>query len=108
LLALSMAVSGLVLGTWLRERSRQPRIPALVALVVGLAVITFLGLLPTVGPIVNVVALAYGAGALMMLPRSNQSARTPPAAAAPLDSTAQAEPVPITSAGETPVAVAGP
>jgi len=106
LLAFSMALSGLVLGTWMRERIHQPRIPALVAFVVGLALITFLGLLPTVGPLVNVVALAYGAGALMMLPRSDQSARTPPAAAAPIDSTAQAEPAPITSAAEPLVPVA--
>src|SRR5436305_5999205 len=54
LLAVSMALSGLVLGAWLLERVRAPRIPLVASFATGLLVVTVLGLLPTVGPLVNV------------------------------------------------------
>jgi hypothetical protein len=72
LLAISLAVAGLVLGVSLVQRIREPHIPWLVALAAGLLVLTVLGLLPSVGALVNVVAVVYGMGALLLLPRQRQ------------------------------------
>jgi hypothetical protein len=72
-LEISMAFAGLVLGAWLVERIHEPRVPPMAGLAVGVAALTVFGLLPYVGSIVNVVALLFGVGALMLAPRACQS-----------------------------------
>jgi hypothetical protein len=77
LLAVSMATSGLVLGAWLVQWIRGTRVPAVAAFGAGLLVLTLLGLLPTIGALVNVLAFAYGAGALMLLARGSGTRAAP-------------------------------
>ena len=76
LLAGSVAMSGLVLGAWILERLHQQRIPAVAGFGLGLLLLTLLGLIPVIGVLVNVVAVIYGAGALLLLPRTRESERT--------------------------------
>jgi hypothetical protein len=101
MIAVSLSVSGLVLGAWFLDRV-DGRVPTPVGLAAGLIVLTILGLLPVIGSVVNVLGLVYGAGALVLLPRARASAAAAaaapvPTSAAPLGSSAPpatAEPAP--------------
>ena len=79
--AVSLAMTGLIMGAWLLQAPRGRGIPKLAGLGVGLLLLSALGVLPTIGSLVNVVAAVYGAGAVAMLPRVNRSvvSPTPPA-----------------------------
>ena len=44
--------------------------PILAAFVVAMIVLTFLSLLPYIGPIVNILAVIFGLGTLVLAPRS--------------------------------------
>jgi len=79
LLLLSMSVSGLAFGSWLSRRVSRPGVPILAAFVVAMIVLTFLSLLPYIGPIVNILAVIFGLGTLVLAPRS-QAASVPEAA----------------------------
>jgi len=70
LLLLSMSVSGLAFGSWLSRRVSRPGVPLLAAFVVAMIVLTFLSLLPYIGPIVNILAVIFGLGTLVLAPRS--------------------------------------
>ena len=72
LLAGSLAMAGLVLGAFIVDRL-QGRIPSLVGFVLGLLLLVAFGVLPLLGLPVTVVALVYGAGALLLLPRTHQA-----------------------------------
>jgi hypothetical protein len=70
LLILSMSVSGLVLGAWLNGRIQRPGVPSVLAFGLGMLIISFASLLPLVGPLVNIAAVIFGLGTLMLAPRS--------------------------------------
>jgi hypothetical protein len=72
LLLLSMTMTGLVLGAWLRQMLPHARMPEAVFFAVGLLGLILLGLLPWIGALINVAALIYGAGVLLLLPRTRQ------------------------------------
>ncbi|MBV9173950.1 MAG: hypothetical protein JOZ81_28125 [Chloroflexi bacterium] len=74
LLAISLAVTGLVLGAWLLARAWSARVPPLVAFAVGIVVLIVLGLIPTIGLLINVLATIYGLGALLLAPRESSAA----------------------------------
>lgn len=78
ILIVSMSVSGLALGSWLNRRVSRPGVPILVVFAVGMLILTFVSLLPFVGPIVTILALIFGLGTLVLAPRSK-----PPAVVAP-------------------------
>ncbi len=84
LLAISFALTGLVVGAWLGERIPGRQIPPAAVFAVGLFLLSVLGLLPGVGALVNLVAVVYGVGALVAAPRARvaQTAVAAPAAAA--------------------------
>jgi hypothetical protein len=73
ILAAGVTLTGVVAGAWLLQRIRDPRVPPIAAVAVGLLALTVLGLLPTVGAAVTVLAMIYGAGALLLLPRAVQT-----------------------------------
>ena len=75
LLVLSLTVSGLALGSWTSRLVRVPGIPGWIPFAVGLIVISFASLLPYVGPFVNLAAVIFGLGTLVLAPRSQLSAR---------------------------------
>jgi hypothetical protein len=103
LLILSLGVSGLALGSWLNRRAGRPGVPPLAIYAVAMIVLAFLSLLPYVGPIVNVVAVAFGLGTLVLAPRSHA-----PAAAEPTSGPAAQAPatpdVPTSTVTSEPVA----
>jgi hypothetical protein len=70
LLILSLSVAGLAIGSWLSRRASRPGVPLVAWYAVGMIVLTFASLLPYVGPIVNVLAIAFGLGTLVLAPRS--------------------------------------
>jgi hypothetical protein len=70
LLLVSLAVSGLALGSWLSRRIGRAGVPSVVPFAVGLIVISLLSLLPFIGPIVNILAVIFGIGTLVLAPRS--------------------------------------
>jgi hypothetical protein len=78
LLILSLSVSGLSIGSWLSRRVSRPDVPLLALFAVGMVVLTFLSLLPYVGPIANIVAVAFGLGTLVLAPRSRTPAAVDP------------------------------
>jgi hypothetical protein len=82
LLLLSMSVSGLAFGSWLSRRLGRPGVPILVAFVVAMLVLTFLSLLPYIGPIVNILAVIFGLGTLVLAPRSKAPIVTEPVVSA--------------------------
>ena len=73
-----MSVSGLALGSWLSRRMGRPGVPIVLAFAVGMIVLTFVSLLPYVGPIINIVAVTFGLGTLVLAPRSKPSAMVDP------------------------------
>jgi hypothetical protein len=83
LLAISFALTGLVIGAWLGDRIPGRQIPPAAVFAVGLILLSVLGLLPVVGALVNLVAVVYGVGALVAAPRAHvaQTAVAAPAAA---------------------------
>lgn len=95
LLAASMAVTGLVVGAWLLARYRARSIPTVAGFAAGLLVLSVLSLLPVLGPVVNLVALAYGAGALMLLPRAVKPAAVAAAELVRPPVADQVEPLPV-------------
>jgi hypothetical protein len=101
-LAVSFALTGLVIGAWLGDRVPGQQIPRAAAFAVGLLVLTILGLLPGVGALVNVVAVVYGVGALVLAPRAHGA----PASAA-LPATAPVEPA-LAAVADAPAAVPQP
>ncbi|MBV9355205.1 MAG: hypothetical protein JO023_06705 [Chloroflexi bacterium] len=85
-LAVSFALTGLVIGAWLGDRIPGQQAPRAAVFAVGLIVLSVLGLLPSVGALVNVVAVVYGVGALVLAPRAHLApARTPLRATAPVE-----------------------
>jgi hypothetical protein len=70
LLLVSMAVSGLAIGSWLRSRVHQPGVPMVLMFGAGILILSLLSLLPYIGPIVTIAALIFGLGALVLAPRS--------------------------------------
>ncbi len=78
LLILSLSVSGLALGSWLSRRISRPGVPLILAYAVGMIVLTFASMLPYVGPIINIVAVAFGLGTLVLAPRSHGPAIVEP------------------------------
>jgi hypothetical protein len=70
LLLVSLAVSGLALGTWLSQRAHQPGVPLLLMFAAGIVILSLLSLLPYIGPIVTIAALIFGLGLLVLAPRS--------------------------------------
>ncbi len=78
LLILSLSVSGLSLGSWLSRRVSRPGVPLLVVFGIGMIVLTFASLLPYLGPILNIVAVAFGLGTLVLAPRSRGPAVVDP------------------------------
>jgi hypothetical protein len=78
LLILSLAVSGLALGSLVLARMGQGRVPMLAALAAGLIIISLASVLPYLGPLVNVAAVIFGLGTLALAPRtSTADTRTP-------------------------------
>jgi hypothetical protein len=53
-------------------------VPLLALFAVGMIVLTFLSLLPYVGPIASIVAVAFGLGTLVLAPRSGAPAAVDP------------------------------
>ncbi|MBV9577305.1 MAG: hypothetical protein JO057_01810 [Chloroflexi bacterium] len=93
-LILSMSVSGLALGSWLQARVNQPGVPTLIMFAVGMLILTLASLLPYVGPVVNILAVIFGLGTLVLAPRSQR-----PAAPAPVEPPAPEEAAePVSSA----------
>jgi hypothetical protein len=70
LLLVSMAVSGLALGSWLSQRAHRPEVPAVLMFAAGILLLSLLSLLPYIGPIVTIAALIFGLGVLVLAPRS--------------------------------------
>jgi hypothetical protein len=99
LLILSLSVAGLAIGSWLSRRVSRPGVPTVALYAVGMIVLTFASLLPYVGPIVNIVAVAFGLGTLVLAPRSRG-----PAAVVPSGGLETPEPAVPTEAG-TPAPV---
>jgi hypothetical protein len=86
LLLVSLAVSGLALGTWLSQRVHQPGVPLVLMFAAGILILSLLSLLPYIGPIVTIAALIFGLGLLVLAPRSTPAA---PAAATTMDAPPQ-------------------
>ena len=78
LLILSMSVSGLAVGSWLSRRVSRPGVPIVLPFALGMIVLTFVSLLPYVGPIINIVAVTFGLGTLVLAPRSRPPATVDP------------------------------
>jgi hypothetical protein len=70
LLLVSMAVSGLAIGSWLSRRVHQPGVPLVLMFAAGILILSLLSLLPYIGPIVTIAALIFGLGLLVLAPRS--------------------------------------
>jgi hypothetical protein len=70
LLVSSMSVSGLAVGSWASRLVSRPGVPVVLAFAVGMLVLTFASLLPYVGPVVNIAAVTFGLGTLVLAPRS--------------------------------------
>jgi hypothetical protein len=70
LLLVSMAVSGLAIGSWLSQHVHRPELPIVVTFGVGILVLSFASLLPYIGPLVTIAALIFGLGVLVLAPRS--------------------------------------
>jgi hypothetical protein len=105
LLVLSMAISGLALGSWAGHHLPVAGVPTWVPLILGLVVLSFISLLPYVGALINVAAIIFGLGTLVLAPRSSLSSRpaTVPGGGdlpAP-EATSEAAPAPVPA---TPVA----
>ncbi len=86
-LAVSFALTGLVIGAWLGDRVPGHQLPRAAVFAVGLLVLSVLGLLPGVGALVNLVAVVYGVGALVLASRAHLAPAPAvlPAAAAPTE-----------------------
>ena len=76
LLVLSMTITGLALGSWASHHLPVAGVPTWVLLALGLVVLAFVSLLPYVGPLVNVAAVIFGLGTLVLAPRSSLSSRS--------------------------------
>jgi hypothetical protein len=72
LLASSYAVTGLLLGRLGFNLLKRPEPAAQLALLGGVALLSLVGLLPYVGSIVNLLALTYGMGALLLAARTQR------------------------------------
>ena len=77
-LLLSFVVAGLFLGRWILSRTGLGEVHRVWALLLGLAILTLIGLVPFLGPLTAFVALLFGLGALVLAAgRARQSAITP-------------------------------
>jgi hypothetical protein len=94
LLLLSMSVTGLAVGSWASRQASRPDVPLVLAFAVGMLVLSFASLLPYLGPLVNIAAVIFGLGTLVLAPRSQ-----PPET---LDSASAVEP-PASDATAPPV-----
>ena len=65
-LFLGYVISGLFVGRFVLDRAGQGRLHVVVALLVGLALLLLVGLVPILGPIVGLVAVLFGLGALVL------------------------------------------
>ena len=74
LLPMGLAMAGMVVGVALLERIRQPFTPVAAPVVAGIVLLAVLGQVPAIGALVNVLALIYGLGALMLAPRQRTTA----------------------------------
>jgi len=70
LLVLSLAVSGLAVGSLARRWISQGSVPMLLISAVGMALLTLFSLLPYIGPAVTIVAIIFGLGLLALAPRT--------------------------------------
>jgi hypothetical protein len=70
LLLLSMSVTALAVGSWAGQHASRPDVPLVLAFAVGLLVLSFASLLPYLGPLVNIAAVVFGLGSLVLAPRS--------------------------------------
>ena len=70
LLLVSMAVSGLAIGSWLSRRVQRPGLPLVLMFAAGILILSLLSLLPYIGPIVTIAALIFGLGLLVLAPRT--------------------------------------
>jgi hypothetical protein len=111
-LAISFALTGLVVGAWIGDRIPGRQIPQAAVFAVGLLLLSVLGLLPGVGALVNVVAVVYGVGALVAAPRAHvaqhaaavpASAVTVPTAEAPAAEPLETPPTALPTAEEQPL-----
>ena len=65
-LAVGIVVGGLFVGEWLLARAKVPALHPAWALLGGVFVLAVVGLIPVLGPLVNVVVLAVGLGAVVI------------------------------------------
>ena len=104
-LAAGITLSGVIAGAWLSQRIRSPRVPPIAAVAIGLIALIVLGLLPSIGALVTVLATMYGAGALILLPRA--VAAQPAAPVQPLETSAAADGAVVALPPQEPLPVAG-
>ncbi len=77
-LVLGYIVAGLRLGRWVLAWIGRPEAHLILALLVGLALLTLLGLLPYIGFVVALLAVLFGMGALVWaLVRTRQMPAAP-------------------------------
>jgi len=94
LLLLSMSVTGLAVGSWASRQASRPDVPLVLAFGVGMLVLSFASLLPYLGPLVNIAAVIFGLGTLVLAPRSQPpETRDSASAVEPPASDATAPPV---------------
>jgi len=77
LLPMGLTLAGMVLGVALAERIRKPFAPLAGAVVGGIVLLAVLGQVPAIGALVNGLALIYGLGALLLAPRRRTVAMAP-------------------------------
>ena len=65
-IALSFPVVGLFLGRWLLERFHKTGAHLAVALLLGLVLLTLVGLVPILGGLVALATILFGLGAMML------------------------------------------
>ncbi|MBN1205406.1 MAG: hypothetical protein JXB05_10825 [Myxococcaceae bacterium] len=78
-LALCFPVVGMFIGRWLLDRFGKAGTPLLLALLLGLALLTLVGRVPVLGALIVLATLLFGLGALVL---TAASGRRPPGAAA--------------------------
>lgn len=65
-LALCFPVVGMVIGSWLMDRFRKAGTPLVLALLLGLALLTLVGQVPVLGALIVLATLLFGLGALVL------------------------------------------
>jgi hypothetical protein len=78
LLAISLPLAGLFVGRWALDRLGQRGIHGVWALLLGLVLLTLVGLVPWIGPLVIAVAALFALGALTRAALTRREAAIPP------------------------------